>query len=100
MEKKVDKLNKVKNTDSHAAEFNIEIKQCTIEDYNHKIYKMKEEMETYVNKIEYIKQKIHEIEREKYKYCKSTGGHVWKIEREPGYYGALFRYCDVCKIGN
>ena len=53
-----------------------------------------------MKKIEYFQQQIDEINKNKQQYCKRTGGHTWKSEREQGLYGELFTYCEICKLGN
>lgn len=80
-------------------EFN-EIKKRVIKEYNHTIHEMRKEKEMYMRKIEDIQQEINEIEKNKYDYCKRTGGHTMKTEREQCMYGELFTYCEICKLGS
>lgn len=77
-----------------------EIKKDVLEKYDHSICEMQNEKEIYLKKIEYIQHQIAEMEKNKYHYCKSTGGHTWRTEREQGLYGELFTYCEVCRLGN
>jgi hypothetical protein len=76
------------------------VKKSVIDEYNQSITELRRDTEMYARKIEYFQQHIYEIEKNKQMYCKRTGGHTWKTEREQGLYGELFTYCEICKLGN